>query len=71
MNWLAHIFISIDSIDYQLGNLLADPLKGKPWPGASEATRSGFAMHRIIDRYTDTNTDVIKSKSRLGKKKVI
>lgn len=68
MNWLAHIFVSINSIDYQLGNLLADPLKGKPWPGANEATRSGFTMHKIIDRYTDTNADVIQSKSRLGKK---
>ncbi len=66
MNWLAHIFVSGDMVDYQLGNLLADPLKGKPWPDASEATRNGFAMHRIIDRFTDHHPAFINSKSRLG-----
>ncbi len=66
MNWLAHIFVSGDTVDYQLGNLLADPLKGKPWPGASEATRNGFAMHKVIDRFTDHHPAFINSKSRLG-----
>ena len=66
MNWLAHIFVSGETVDYQLGNLLADPLKGKPWPGASEATRNGFAMHKVIDRYTDHHPAFINSKSRLG-----
>ena len=66
MNWLAHIFVSADSIDYQLGNLLSDPLKGRPWPGASEFTRHGFAMHRLIDRFTDKHPAFINSKSRLG-----
>ena len=68
MNWLAHIFVSDESVDYQLGNLLADPLKGKPWPGASEATRNGFAMHKVIDRYTDHHPAFINSKARLGEK---
>ncbi len=66
MNWLAHIFVSADSIDYQLGNLLADPLKGRPWAGASKATRAGFTMHKLIDRFTDDHALVSTSKSRLG-----
>ena len=66
MNWLAHIFISEDSIDYQLGNLLADPLKGRTWEGASRQLQAGFGMHAGIDAFTDSNALVLKSKSRLG-----
>lgn len=29
MNWLAHVLLSENHIEYQLGNLLTDPLKGK------------------------------------------
>ena len=68
MNWLAHIFISKNSIDYQLGNLLADPLKGKSWEGASHQLEDGIKMHRNIDSFTDSNEFVSKSKSRLGSK---
>lgn len=65
MNWLAHIFVSTDSIEYQLGNLLADPLKGKLWRGASRHVREGFSMHRSIDSFTDANRHVHRSKARL------
>ncbi|MGH1484933.1 MAG: ACP phosphodiesterase [Cellvibrionaceae bacterium] len=68
MNWLAHILLSKKSIDYQLGNILADPLKGKCWPDAHPSVKEGFAMHRRIDAFTDTNEYFLKSKSRLGKK---
>lgn len=68
MNWLAHIFISEDHIDYQLGNLLADHLKGKSWEGASAQLEEGLKMHGAIDVFTDTHELVQKSKSRLGEK---
>ena len=68
MNWLAHIFLSENSIDYQLGNLLADPLKGKCWSNASIEIQKGFTMHKGLDSFTDSNTYVHRSKSRLGKK---
>jgi acyl carrier protein phosphodiesterase len=68
MNWLAHIFVSRNCIDYQLGNLLADPLKGKLWDGASKNVHDGFRMHRGIDAFTDSNQHVHQSKSRLGEK---
>lgn len=66
MNWLAHILLSRRDIDYQLGNLLADPLKGKPWQGASESIAAGMQMHRAIDRFTDTHSIFVCSKRRLG-----
>ncbi len=34
MNYLAHTLLSKSNIEFQLGNLLADPLKGKRWPSA-------------------------------------
>ena len=68
MNWLAHILLSKRSVDYQLGNLLADPLKGKVWPGCSSSVQDGFNMHSSIDAFTDSNEYVKRSKSKLGDK---
>lgn len=68
MNWLSHIFLSKNSIEYQLGNILADPLKGRYWDSASCLTKEGFKMHCKIDTYTDAHKKVSNSKSRLGKK---
>lgn len=55
MNWLAHTLLSSKSIEYQLGNLLADPMKGRWWPGVSDEMVAGFQMHTAIDSFTDSN----------------
>lgn len=68
MNWLAHILLSKKDIEYQLGNFLADPLKGKVWEGASESVENGMLMHKSIDIFTDSHKIVSQSKSRLGSK---
>lgn len=68
MNYLAHILLSKSTIDYQLGNLLADPLKGKRWEGASDEHYAGMRMHAAIDVFTDANKTISLSKSRLRKK---
>jgi len=47
---------------------LADPLKGKVWPGSNSLVHDGFKMHVSIDAFTDANEHVQKSKSRLGEK---
>lgn len=65
MNWLAHIFLSEQSIDFQIGNYLHDPLKGKIWDGASEDLKNGMNTHMIIDLYTDSHTIFSQSKNRL------
>jgi len=67
LNWLAHILLSKKDTEYQIGNFLADPLKGRPWAEASLALQEGMLMHKAIDRFTDTHETVIHSKSRLGK----
>lgn len=68
MNWLAHLLLSKKDTEYQLGNFLADPMKGNAWNGASPAVLQGMAMHKAIDSYTDTHAIVSRSKSRLCKK---
>jgi acyl carrier protein phosphodiesterase len=65
MNWLAHVLLSENHIEYQLGNLLTDPLKGKAWQGASARITSGIKMHMRIDSFTDTHTLVSQSKAIL------
>lgn len=67
MNWLAHVLLSKNHIDHQLGNLLADPLKGRSWAGASRAFNEGMNLHRRIDAYTDASPIVAQSRYRLGK----
>jgi acyl carrier protein phosphodiesterase len=67
MNWLAHVFLSEQQIDHQLGNFLADFLKHKPWLDASSEFRAGLQMHMNIDSYTDSHPLFLTSKSRFGK----
>lgn len=67
MNWLAHIFLSEQNIDFQMGNYLADPLKCKAWDNASKDLTNGIKVHMIIDSYTDSHDIVKQSKSRLRK----
>jgi acyl carrier protein phosphodiesterase len=65
MNWLAHVFLSQNHIEHQLGNLLTDPLKGKAWEGASTRIHAGIKMHMRIDSFTDTHPLVSQSKALL------
>ncbi|MCV6638405.1 acyl carrier protein phosphodiesterase [Candidatus Albibeggiatoa sp. nov. NOAA] len=68
MNWLAHIFVSEPDIHYQLGNILADPMKGRVWTGIHPQTLAGFARHQKIDKFTDYHYCFIESKNRLGQR---
>jgi len=67
MNWLAHLFLSQQQIDFQMGNILADPLKGRLWNDASINMQKGMEVHKIIDSYSDSHPLVQKSKSTLRK----
>ncbi len=68
MNWLAHVFLSENHIEHQLGNLLTDPLKGKAWEGASVRFHNGIMMHKRIDSFTDSHPIVSQSKAQLTKR---
>ncbi len=66
MNWLAHILLSGDDIHHQLGNLLADPLRGRAWSGADKSLLAGMSLHKSIDRFTDAHAVFQKTIKRLG-----
>lgn len=68
MNWLAHVLLSENHIEHQLGNLLTDPLKAKAWEGASERVHRGIMMHKKIDSFTDNHLIVKRSKVTLTKR---
>lgn len=68
MNFLAHIHLSFDDIDLTIGNFIADSVKGAGLPHHSERIKTGIALHRAIDDYTDHHPIVRQSKGRLLKK---
>ena len=71
MNWLAHVFLSENHIEHQLGNLLADPLKGRAWDEATPIFRRGLETHKRIDTFTDKHPLVRQSKRRLKNRKYL
>jgi len=71
VNWLAHVFLSENHIEHQLGNLLADPLKGRAWDEATQMFRRGLETHKRIDTFTDQHPLVRQSKRRLKNRKYL
>jgi len=71
MNWLAHVLLSEEKIDFQIGNFMADPYKAKPWENASEDLKNGMTIHKQIDSFTDRHEIFKKSKSRLKEKGIL
>ena len=65
MNWVAHVFLSEPCVHYQLGNLIADFVKGKTWSGIHPSTEAGLKMHRKIDAFTDSHAVFRRSQQRL------
>jgi acyl carrier protein phosphodiesterase len=66
MNWLAHVFLSDDNIEFKLGNLLADVVRGPGLLGMTKEFQRGAQRHRAIDSFTDAHPIVRRSRMRLG-----
>lgn len=66
MNWLAHTFLSAPQIDFQLGNLLADVVRGDDRAAMGEGFLRGAECHKAIDAFTDSHPVVARSRARLG-----
>ncbi|MET0496937.1 MAG: ACP phosphodiesterase [Steroidobacteraceae bacterium] len=66
MNWLAHVFLSDDDIEFQLGNLLADVVRGPELESMSPQFIRGVQRHKAIDSFTDAHPAVRRSRLRLG-----
>lgn len=66
MNWLAHVFLSEPNVEFQLGNLLADVVRGPRRDAMSAEFVRGAACHKAIDAFTDAHPIVKRSRARIG-----
>lgn len=66
MNWLAHVFLSEPDVECQLGNLLADLVKGRDRQGMSAGFLRGTRCHQVIDSFTDFHPVVERSRHRIS-----
>ncbi len=68
MNYLAHIYLSNDIPDLQIGNFIADFIKSNKYKYLPENIQQGIFLHRQIDSFTDAHPIVKQSKRRLHKR---
>jgi acyl carrier protein phosphodiesterase len=69
MNFLAHIYLSGDDPNIQLGNFIGDFVKGRNLVEQfGPDIAKGIELHRTIDEFTDTHPVVKQSKVRLREK---
>lgn len=66
MNWLAHVYLSTPDVEFRLGNLLADLVKGRDRDLISNAFLAGTKHHQSIDAFTDGHPIVHHSRSLIG-----
>jgi acyl carrier protein phosphodiesterase len=66
VNWLAHVFLSEENVEFQLGNLLADVVRGPQREAMSTDFVRGAACHKAIDAFTDAHPVVKRSRARIG-----
>lgn len=55
MNYLAHIYLSGNSLPVQLGGFIADGVKGNKYNTYPSEISRGILRHREIDSFTDTH----------------
>ena len=65
MNWLAHLYLSTAQPEFQLGNLLADQVRGADRTKMSSAFQKGAACHLAIDVFTERHPITQRSRQRI------
>ncbi|RAR48573.1 acyl carrier protein phosphodiesterase [Flavobacterium lacus] len=68
MNFLAHIYLSGDNQLIQIGNFMADGIRGNDYLNYPDEIQKGIILHRAIDTFTDAHPIFRKSKHRLHEK---
>lgn len=66
MNYLAHVFLSGDNKEVQIGNFIGDAIKGKDYENYTYNVKKGVLLHRQIDTFTDAHPIVRQSKKQLS-----
>ncbi len=67
MNFLAHIYLSNNNKEVEIGNFISDSIRGKNYKDYPEAIQVGILLHREIDTFTDAHKIVRQSTKRLHK----
>ncbi len=67
MNYLAHMFLSENTPDSMLGNLMGDFVKGNVEGLFPKEIVDGIIRHRRIDQFTDSHPVVSSSKKLISK----
>src|SRR5258705_1778205 len=62
MNYLAHAYLSSNRPGILVGNMISDFVKGKKKYEYPEKIQQGIALHREIDRFTDTHVATKEAK---------
>ncbi len=63
MNFLAHLYLSADDPEIQLGNFIGDFVRGRDLSSRfSPGIVKGISLHREIDEFTDRHPIVKLSK---------
>lgn len=65
MNLVAHQFLSFGNSSLQVGNFLAEEIKGNKYLSFQEQIQTGILLHRHIDSFMDTHPLVLESAKRL------
>jgi len=65
MNFLAHQALSNNHPEIQIGNFIADFLRGEKPKQLPEMVRKGIELHRSIDAFTDQHPVIVESKKML------
>lgn len=65
MNYLAHVYLSGQNKMIQIGNFIADSIKGHDYESYPEDIKNGIILHRSIDSFTDFHPIFRNSKHRL------
>ena len=65
MNFLAHIYLSGDNQLIQIGNFMADGIRGKDYETYSSDIQKGIMLHRAIDTFTDAHPVFRQSTKKL------
>jgi len=53
LNYLAHIYLSHNKAGLQIGNFIADFVKGSKLNAYPDRIKNGILLHRLIDDFTD------------------
>lgn len=62
MNFLAHIYLSDNDPELQIGNFIGDHVKGKNYLTLPQNIADGVILHRKIDTFTDNHPVFRQSK---------